>query len=332
MMMAGAFGGPSSSTYSALQGYGGRSTPGGITDMIKQWSQRSTPGGITNMISGATNPYGGNFDLTNVDAQSINSLMNPFMGTVMDSIMRAGQGQRAQIGQQAAANKAFGGSAYALMDAQQRENEQRSIGDAMKGGYDTAMQNLMGIRGQQLSQQSQRAGQYNTDQNRLLSAGSSLASIFGNDAQRGMAGGNSLASIFGNDMQRGLGAAGTIAGLEGADANRMMQGGQNLYNIGQQDRTNGVQDASNLLNYGALIRGLNQQNLDTNYTDYMQQFQSPMQTIQQLMGLLNGVPYPQTQTSTQTGGPSDLQSILGNVANVATIGGPKGFGVWGQGS
>jgi hypothetical protein len=132
------------------------------------------------------------------------------------------------------------------------------------------------------------------------------AGILENTAQRQFQGGQQMA---------GIGAQN--AGFVGNDAGRRMQGATQYAGLGQQIQQQGLTGASAMENIGQTQRGLNQQNLDVAYGDYLEQRDQPWTTLGRAGSLVTGFQLPTSGTSQQQsrgGGPSTTAQVAGAVA------------------
>lgn len=116
-----------------------------------------------------------------------------------------------------------------------------------------------------------------------------------------------------------------------AERNRQMSGVGQFGNLAGAVQSLGAGDVAALGTSGQQQQGQEQANLDLAYSDFLRQFGYPQEQINYLLGILSGTPYGRTQTGQQAvAQPNMFAQALGGAATVAGLGGPAGFGWWGQ--
>lgn len=141
------------------------------------------------------------------------------------------------------------------------------------------------------------------------------------DATREITGQQSLA------LQRGYDAAGTEYGQW---ADRALTGGQRLGALATLDQQLGMTDAAALESVGAQQQALNQRNLDTGYSDFIEQRDWPKNTANWMSSMIRGF-QPPTTTTQVNNGPANVYgpSPLAQLASVYGIG--RGTGLFRRG-
>ena len=125
--------------------------------------------------------------------------------------------------------------------------------------------------------------------------------------------------------------AGGLAGFQearsqfGIDRTNAMNVINSILGIGGQDVAQRRTDIGSLGMIGGEQRGLQQQQLDFAYNQFVQDRDYKMQRAQQLGGIVGGIPYSQAQTTTSTTpGPSGFSQIAG--LGLAGLGVASGLG------
>jgi hypothetical protein len=212
--------------------------------------------------------------------------MNPYTQQVIErgqsDIERQRQLAAQQMGAQAQAAKAFGGSRQAVQAA-------NLAGEYGRMGMDFAAQQR-----QQAFQQAQQAAAQDIQRQMQADLANQAAfqqqSQFGAGQQMQAALANQAADISGAQVQ--MGAAGGLGGL-----------GQQLFGQGM-----GVQQQ--IGQQGAFQRGLQQQMIDRAMAQYGGATGAPLAGLGALTQVLSGIPYGQTQTTSQPFNPATLMYLL----------------------
>ena len=187
---------------------------------------------------------------------------------------------------------AFGGSRRFVQDALAQEATNRQMQDVLGSGYQTAYE--------------QGAGQFGADRAARLAAQQAQAGELGR-VETGTAAERQAA------MQDQLAAL----GFSGAQAGQ-------LAGYGQDQRTADIQSAQLLESAGKAMRASEQAGLDIGYADYLRQMGYPMEQLQQMSSILQGVPIAPNQTQTSYTPYNPLQEALG--AGITGVGLIKGLG------
>jgi hypothetical protein len=199
---------------------------------------------------------------------SVGNYMNPYTENVVDKTMgqmrRGIDTQRTASRDQSVGQGAFGGSRGRLAEGGIERAGQTAMGDTAAGlynqNYAQAQQAAMGESSLQRQLQQSAAGGLGNVAGGVASLGSQLANVYGgygtNLGKAGLGLGQ-FQSGAGMNMA-GLGAQ--QYGLQGQDINRLMQGGQ-------------------------MQQGMQQRIADTDYSNFVGQYNLPSQIIGQGMGM-----------------------------------------------
>ena len=199
---------------------------------------------------------------------SVGNYMNPYTDQVVDKTlgqMRRGiDAQRTASRDQSVGQGAFGGSRGRIAEGEIERAGQTAMGDTAAGlynqNYAQAQQAAMGESSLQRQLQQAAAGGLGNVAGGVASLGSQLANVYGgygtNLGKAGLGLGQ-FQSGAGMNMA-GLGAQ--QYGLQGQDINRLMQGGQ-------------------------MQQGMQQRIADTDYSNFVGQYNLPSQIIGQGMGM-----------------------------------------------
>lgn len=277
------------------------------------------------------------------------NLKEKLLPTISDDFIRAGQygstGQRdtigralrdtqeAVLGEQARSLEAGYGTAGQLygQDAARYAGLAGTAGNLGLGQGNLSLnvgRTLADIQGSDLNRSLQASNQVSDigkfatqaqqeDASRLLQAGSQMGQIGlgigGLGIQRGQLGLSGAQAQAGNARD----IAGMRAGILTDAAGRQFQAGQQMAGLGQQIQQQGLTGASALENIGQTQRGINQQNLDVGYGDYLEQRDQPWTTLGRAGSLVTGFQLPSSSSSQQQsrgGGPSTTAQVAGAVA------------------
>jgi hypothetical protein len=291
--------GPRIAGFNDLQNQGQQATLGQIgqyqpaltqaEQLTQQMSQGGTQPGLAQNFQDALNQAQGiysntaNNNLTNTD---LSAYMNPYDQQVtqqaIQQAQQAGSQTRNQISGQLAKAGAWGGSRQGVVEAQQLKDQNANIAN-------------MALQGNQASYD-KAVSAFNADRTANLAGAQGLTSIFGQGLQQQ---GLNQQYDLGN-RQLGLQGAGQMANLAG---------------LGQQM---GYTDAAALLDLGQRQQDQTQKQYDTNYTDFLNQQNYPIEMLNVLLSAANGTPYSTTRTQTATGGGTDQTgAIVGGIGTVA---------------
>lgn len=296
----------------AATGY--TNTAGGVNQMAaaNPWMQQAGGMNPTGAASGylgaagAQNPFGAAQPYTNAASQTFTGTtpqqyMNPYMQGVLDRLgdqagRNLSENLMPAIGDQFIKSGQFGSSRMqeitgrALRDTQDALLGQQS--QALQQGYAQAGQQF----GQDMSRQTQLAGQQGQLGLGYMGALGQLGSTAGNLAMGQMGQYGNLAQLSGN--------------LANQFANTQLQTGQQAGNLAQMQQMLGIRDTAALEAVGAQQQGLDQKNLDVAYQDFLNQTYYPQQQLGFLSNMLRGVPYS-SSSSTASSGPASTYTPSG---------------------
>lgn len=246
-----------------------------------------------------------------LNGANLSGYMDPFRQSVIDTTMTDLGRQNAMahegINAGAARAGAFGGSRHGVMGAEQNRNF-----------MDTAARTVAGLNSQNYGQ-AQAAAQ--ADLSRGLQAQGMNQGVdlsvgqLGQQARTANSQGAMQAQIA--DAQTKLAAAAQMQASAGARNNAFLQQQQGMLGAADSMRTSALarqqRDQGNvqgLLGIGGMQQGMDQQNIDLAYQDFLRQFQYPMD----MLGLRQNVAsVPTGSTTTSTGpGQDSTGQVLGS--------------------
>ena len=291
---------------------------GQAAEAAQQFTQQATPyltagaeamGGYADTASGLTSEAaevarqtGGAFDPT-----SVSEFMDPYEQEVVDralaDIRRQGDIERAGIGAQAAQAGAFGGSRFALQEAELGRNILDRAGSTAanlrSAGYKAAMdQARQAFESQQARQQG-------------------IAQLLGQSAAQQLGIGTSLADVYGRTGQG-------LAGLGTNLAQTLGQAGTQFSNLAGQQQGLQQADISQLFGYGAQLQAQRQAELDAALQQQQAFAQEPYKRLGFVADIFAGQPTsPTTFQQSQQPEASRTSQLLG--LGVAALGASKGF-------
>ena len=256
----------------------------------------------------------------NFNPNSYQEFMNPFMNDVIQQqyqdIARQGDMQRGQIGANAVASGAFGGSRQAVAEQELNRNvldQQARTGSQLRSqGFQQAQGLAQEAASRQAQQQLAQAGQFGQQAGQAGAMGFQGAQGYGQTA----AGLGNLAQLTGQ-LGQSTGALGQTVG----------QLGQATAGIGQMGQQMGVQDINTLMGAGALSQGQTQRGYDVTRANELAQQALPYQQVGFMSDLFRGVPALQQTYSTSTAPPPSTQSQLYGlgIAGLGAYGASGGF-------
>lgn len=324
--------------------------------------------GISQAVS-QTNPEAAAWMRESGRLGQIHPYMNQYRQNVIQDNLREMNRQHEidqdRIDADAAKSGAFGGSRHGLVESELARNYQQNRSDMINQfnmeGFQNAQQMREAHRGRQFQTGSGVAG-LGTN---LANAYGNAANTFNQLGQLGLTqqeqGYNRLANAgstlgqlanqygtFGLNAATGTQALGGLsAQTQDASYNRMLQSGQNLGQIGQIGSNIGMDtsrvlsglgglqqqynqgDITMLSQIGAMQQGLQQQELDTAYNQWLENQMEPYQRLGFYSDVLHGVPTSQsTVTMSSTPQRSLLAQGLGALGQYASAG--QQFGWWGN--
>ena len=236
---------------------------------------------------------------------------NPYQTQVIDyalsDLNKARQMQMNQVGANASASGAFGGSRQALREA-----------ETNTGFYDQAARTAANLRQQGFNQvqgmaQADIANKLRADlanQQANLQAGTSTAGFQAQNQLANQAAAN-RAMEFGLGQRQAAQMANQSAGLAGSQ--QRLSAGNQLGNLANLGFGMGQQLQGNLAQDGAMKQGINQLLIDAVKNQFNQRSQAPFQSIGLLSQALGASPVPQTSTTSKTPGLFDYLT-LGSLA------------------
>ncbi|MFN7002182.1 MAG: hypothetical protein ACK4NW_01985 [Roseinatronobacter sp.] len=237
---------------------------------------------------------------------NLSGYMNPYTQNVIDSTMgqmdRQRQQMLGQVGAQATAAGAFGGSRHGLVEAETNRGFADSMGQMAAGLNQSNFQNA-----QQMGQfdigNRMNAGQFNAglqQQTNMQNANNQMQNNQFNAGQQNQVGGqNQQAELAARQMR--LNAAGQMGQLSNMG-----------FGMGQQ--INGMQSQA-----GQQQQQINQQQIDAIRAQYGGYQQAPQQGLAGQIGAVSGTPVAQSQTQTSNPG------LLGLLAGGASLAGGLGW-------
>lgn len=236
---------------------------------------------------------------------------NPYQTQVIDyalsDLNKARQMQMNQVGANASASGAFGGSRQALREA-----------ETNTGFYDQAARTAANLRQQGFNQvqgmaQADIANKLRADlanQQANLQAGTSTAGFQAQNQLANQAAAN-RAMEFGLGQRQAAQMANQSAGLAGSQ--QRLSAGNQLGNLANLGFGMGQQLQGNLAQDGAMKQGINQLLIDAVKNQFNQRSQAPFQSIGLLSQALGASPVPQTSTTKNQPGLFDYLT-LGSLA------------------
>lgn len=324
--------------------------------LAQQASEGNALSGAQPYLQASTNPMGLSAAAPYLSAASgtapgnIASYMSPYISGVTDRIAELGGRNLSENLLPALSDDFIRSGQYGstrqrdLVGRALRDTQESILGQqaqALESGYGQAGQ-LYESDAARLAGLGATAGQLGTAQQQaLLAAGQGIGNLTTSDLQRLLESGQTIgnlglsqAGVAGNDASRllaagqsagqlGLSAAQAQAAQDEANRNRMLTAGTNLQGLGTATADLGYRQATGLESIGAAQQGLNQQNLDTAYQDFLRQQQYPQDMLALQSNIVHGLPV-NTSSASQTTGPAttgQLQpSTLGQVGGLALAG------------
>jgi len=199
---------------------------------------------------------------------SVGNYMNPYTENVVDKTMgqmrRGIDTQRTASRDQSVGQGAFGGSRGRITEGGIERAGQTAMGDTAAGlynqNYAQAQQAAMGESSLQRQLQQSAAGGLGNVAGGVASLGSQLANVYGGYGTNLGKAGLGLGQFQSGAGMNMAGLGGQQYGLQGQDINRLMQGGQ-------------------------MQQGMQQRIADTDYSNFVGQYNLPSQIIGQGMGM-----------------------------------------------
>lgn len=267
--------------------------------------------------------------------------MNPYEDAVVQQSMadidRGTQMQRQQLGAQAAATGAFGGSRQAVAEQELNRNvmdqKARTANQLRMAGYGQASQQAQQSfeAAQQRKQQAAQlyGGLGQQAAGTALQAGTGLGNL---GLQYGQLGQADVAQLMdlgqaSGQMGQGLGSLAQVGGQLGSQLSAL---GLQQAGLGQLQQQLNLGDVKTLESLGAREQALTQAGLDAQRQSNMQLYQMPYQQYSFLSDIYKGVPSSQSITQmNQTQDPSTFQQIAGlGIAGLSAAGGAKAMNLF----
>lgn len=275
------------------------------------------------------------------DPYMVDMYMNPFENQVVQQAMadvdRGSQMQRQQLGAQAAASGAFGGSRQAVAEQELNRNladqKARTAAQLRMAGYSQA-----GQQAQQAFEASQQRRQnaaqlYGALGQQAASTGMQAATGLGNlGLQYGQLGQADVAQLM--DLAQASGqfgqGLGSLAATGGQLGTQLSQLGLQQAGLGQLQQQLRLGDVKTLEALGSRDQALQQAILDAQRQSNLQMYQMPYQQYAFLGDIYKGTPSSQQVTQiSQTPDPSTFQQIAGlGIAGLSAAGGAKNLGLF----
>ena len=262
--------------------------------------------------------------------------MNPYEDAVVQQAMRdvdrGSQMQRQQLGAQAAATGAFGGSRQAVAEQELNRNlaeqKARTAAQLRMAGYGQASQQAQQAfeaaqrRRQQAAQLYGGLGQQAAGT--ALTAGTGLGQLGLQYGQLGQADVAQLMDLAQASGQMGQGL-GSLAQAGGQLGTQLGQFGLQQAGMGQLQQQLNLGDVKTIEALGARDQALQQAILDAQRQSNLQLYQAPYQQYSFLSDIYKGTPSSQQVTQiSQTQDPSTFQQIAGlGVAGLSAAAGAK---------
>jgi len=233
-------------------------------------------------------------------AGGINTYMNPYTQQVIDTSMadleRQRQMQQNQLGAQASAAKAFGGSRQGIAEAATNEAFARQGGQLAAGLRQQGFNTALGAAQQDVA-------------NQLAAAQANQAAY--NAAQQ-----------FGQNLGLSAQTANQGAGLSGA---QLRLGAANqLGGLSQTGFNQGMAITEQQMRQGALQQAMQQATIDAGKQQYQNFVNAPQQSLSLPLAALGAAPVPNTQTTSSNPGLLGYMtagaSLLGSPWGASTLG------------
>lgn len=255
--------------------------------------------------------------LSNTD---LGAYMNPYESSVIGGLqsdaLRAQQMSSNQLGAQAQAAKAFGGSRHGVAEgamlAENQRNLNNQVGQLRQAGYQNAQQMALADIANQMNASGTNAAAINAagqfgagaaNQAALQNAAArNAASQFGagaiNAANQFTAGAQNAASLANQQASLQAQQANQNAGLAGSQ--QRLSAANQLGNLSNLGFGMGQQINNQMMVQGAMQQALQQMAMDKAAQQYAGYQQSPYQALSAMTSAVSGTPYPQSSTQTST--------------------------------
>jgi hypothetical protein len=273
--------------------------------------------------------------------QAAAEYMNPYTEGVVNRISDLGVRQLQEkflpeIGEEFTRAGQFGGSRMGEFGARALRDVQEAVlgeqAKALQSGYGQAAE----IFGQDVGRAATLAGTLGqlggAQQRAMLEAGAGIGKLSSDDISRLLESGVRLADIGRisgqltvEDAARLANIGQTAGTVGGADISRLMDLAGRYGELGGAAQTMGLRGAQAVTGVGTAERGMQQQNLDLAYQDFLRQQGYPAEQAAFLSKMLSGVKLPEvniqqtTSMPAQPGGPSGIEQFLGGATGIGEI-------------
>lgn len=245
----------------------------------------------------------------------VGQYMNPYLQNALQPQLQEMQRQYDITGAQEAGNAtkqgAFGGSRQAIMQAENQRNKNTAMNQAIGQGYNTAYNNAANqfntSQGQNLQAQMANQGAGLTAGTQNLNALLGVQSLgAGQNMQSQLA--NQQAQQNANQLAANQQQFGANYGMQGKQA--ALSGANTLGNLGtsQLGAQQGIYGLQNTL--GQQQQQQQQNIINQGVQNYQTAQQYPMQQLNQMKGILSGLPVGTTSTQGYQAAPTNLQNLL----------------------
>jgi hypothetical protein len=265
----------------AQQGVAGMQVPGQF-GQASDYANQATQGLLNQQYDPQTGGYG-RVNTQNFTGNQVSQYMNPYLQNALQPQLQEMQRQYDITGAQEAGNAtkqgAFGGSRQAIMQAENQRNKNTAMNQAIGQGYNTAYNNA--------------ANQFNTSQGQNIQA--QTANQQARQAAQNLAANQQqFGANYGmQGRQAALTGANTLGNL-GTSQLGAQQGIYGLQNtLGQQQQ----QQQQNIINQGV--------------QNYQTAQQYPMQQLNQMKNILQGLPIGTSSTQGYQAAPSMSSQLAG---------------------
>jgi len=252
-------------------------------------------------------------------ADNMSTYQNPYTSQVIDAglndLSRSYQMSLANIGLRQAGSGAYGGSRHGVAEAESAKNFMDSAGQLAAGlrhqGFTTAAGLGQQDAGSQNAARAFGAGSQNAAQSQNAQLGTQAA--LSNAAAQ-----NAALEASSNAMNTGGQFNAQQANAMGqSNVGNQLAAGQAFGNLGNMTQNLGINQANALSGIGQQQQGLNQAQLDTNYGDFLQEFNYPYQALSLRQSAIGQTPMGSVGMQpvvSQGGGAGGLLGGLGGLA------------------
>jgi len=227
------------------------------------------------------------YNPTTLAGTNLSSYTNPYESSVISGLqsdaLRGQQMASNQLGAQATAAGAFGGSRHGIAEGQMAGDIQNQLNNQIAGLRQSGFQNAQQMALADAAAQNQ-AGQFG-------------ASAMNQAALQNQAAANQ-AGMFGAQNAMTAQQLNQSAGLAGAQ--QRLSAANQMGNLSNLGFGMGQQINNQMMVQGAMQQALQQQAMDKAAQQYAGYQQSPYQALSAMTSAVSGTPYPQSSTQTST--------------------------------